>query len=76
MKVTQVQLKIIAFGLIPVFFILSAILPDNLTTTIILALVVITAVAVISIGWRMETREAAGNTDDDLLALPPKTPKK
>jgi hypothetical protein len=70
MHVTQVQLKMIALGLIPVFFILTFIMPKNTITTILLALVMITAIAVSYIGWSMEKREAA--KDDDLLAIPPK----
>jgi len=74
MQVTQVQLKMIAIGLIPVFLILSFLMPKNTTTTILLAAVMITALVVSYIGWSMEKREAC--TEDDLLALPPKTPKK
>ena len=43
MQVTQVQLKMIAIGLIPVFFILSIVMPKTITTAILLAMVVITA---------------------------------
>jgi hypothetical protein len=70
MHVTQLQLKMIAIGLIPVFFILSFIMPNTATTTILLAIVMITALAVSFIGWSMEKREAG--EDDDLLAIPPK----
>jgi hypothetical protein len=75
MHVTQVQLKMIAIGLIPVFFILTFIMPKNTTTDILLAAVLITAIAISVIGWSMEKREAAGEKDD-LLAIPPKSPKK
>jgi uncharacterized membrane protein YobD (UPF0266 family) len=71
MHVTQVQLKMIAIGLIPVFFILTFIMPNNTTTTILLAVVMITAIVVSFIGWSMEKREKAGEVDD-LLAIPPK----
>jgi len=70
MHITQVQLKMIAIGLIPVFFILSFIMPNTTTTTILLAGVMITAVVISFIGWSMEKREAG--KEDDLLALPPK----
>jgi len=73
MHVTQDQLKIIAIGLIPVFFILSAIMPKNFTTTIILAMVMLAAIVIGVIGMRMEKREAGG--DEDLLAIPPKKSK-
>jgi len=70
MHITQVQLKMIAIGLIPVFFILSIIMPNTTTTTILLAMVMITAVVISFIGWSMEKREAG--KEDDLLAIPPK----
>ena len=72
MNVTQVQLKMIAIGLIPVFFILSIIMPNNTTTTILLAILVLIAIVISYIGWSMEKREAV--EDDDLLAIPPKKP--
>jgi uncharacterized membrane protein YobD (UPF0266 family) len=70
MQVTQVQLKMIAIGLIPVFLILTVIMPNTTTTTILLAIVVLTAIVITYIGWSMEKREAG--KDDDLLAIPPK----
>ena len=72
MHVTQVQLKMIAIGLIPVFFILSFIMPNNTTTTILLAIVIITAMVISFIGWSMQKRVAG--EDEDLLAIPPKKP--
>ena len=72
MQVTQVQLKLIAIGLIPVFFILSFLMPKNSTTMILLAAVMITALVISFIGWSMEKRDAG--KDEDLLALPPKKP--
>ena len=70
MHVTQVQLKMIAIGLIPVFFILSFIMPNNTTTTILLAIVIITAMVISVIGWSMQKRVAG--EDEDLLVIPPK----
>lgn len=70
MHITQVQLKMIAIGLIPVFFILSFIMPKTTTTTILLAIVMITALVISFIGWSMQKREAG--EDEDLLAMPPK----
>jgi hypothetical protein len=72
MHITQIQLKMIAIGLIPVFFLLSIILPKTLTTAILLALVMITAIVISYLGMSMEKREAG--EDDNLLALPPKKP--
>ena len=60
----------IAIGLIPIFFILSYIMPNNTTTSILLAIIVLTAIVITYIGWSMEKRDAAGK--DDLLAIPPK----
>lgn len=71
MHVTQVQLKMIAIGLIPVFFILSAILQDSTMKTILLAGVVFIALVIMFIGYSMEKREAK-NEEEDLLAIPPK----
>jgi len=70
MHVTQVQLKMIAIGLIPVFFILSFIMPNNTTTAILLAIVIITAMVISVIGWSMQKRVA--REDEDLLSIPPK----
>ncbi|MDO9033731.1 MAG: hypothetical protein Q7U51_00815 [Methanoregula sp.] len=72
MHVTQLQLKLIAIGLIPVFFILSFIMPKNTTTSIILVIVMVSAIVISYIGWSMEKREAG--EVDDLLAIPPKKP--
>lgn len=70
MHVTQVQLKMIAIGLIPVFLILSIIMPKTTATTILLAIVMITAIVISIIGWSMQKRETG--KDEDLLAVPPK----
>ena len=70
MHVTQVLLKMIAIVLIPVFFILSIIMPKNITTTLLLAMVMITAFVIALIGMSMEKPETG--EEDDLLALPPK----
>ena len=72
MRVTQGQLKTIAIGLIPVFFILSMLLPKTLTTAILLAVVMLIAIGISFIGWSMEHREAENG--EDLLAIPPKRP--
>ena len=61
----------IAIGLIPVFFILTFIMPKNTTTDILLAAVLITAIVISIIGWSLQKREDAGD-EDDLLAIPPK----
>jgi hypothetical protein len=70
MHVTQDQLKMIAIGLIPVFFILSIIMPKNITTTILLATVMLTALVIGLVGMSMEKREEG--EDEDLLAIPPR----
>jgi hypothetical protein len=73
MQVTQVQLKMIAIGLIPIFFILSIVMPKGMTTTILLAAVMLTAIVIGLIGMSMENREAV--EEEDLLAVPPKRSK-
>jgi hypothetical protein len=70
MRVTQTQLKTIAIGLILVFLMLSLILPKTTATTILLAMVMITALVISFIGWAVQKREAG--EDEDLLAVPPK----
>ena len=72
MHVTQDQLKMIAIGLIPVFFILVIIMPKSPTTDILTAGVMITAIVIAVTGWWIEKHEA-GETED-LLAIPPKKP--
>jgi hypothetical protein len=62
----------IAIGLIPVFFILSIIMPKTITTTILLTMVMITAMVISYIGMSMQKREAGEG--EDLLAIPPKKP--
>ena len=72
MHVTQDQLKMIAIGLIPVFFILVIIMPKSPTTDILTAGVMITAIVIAVTGWWIEKQET-GETED-LLAIPPKKP--
>lgn len=70
MHVTQILLKMIAIGLIPVFLILTFIMPKTTATTLLSAIVLITALVISFIGWSMQKRETA--EDEDLLAVPPK----
>lgn len=70
MHVTQVLLKMIAIGLIPVFLILTFIMPKTTATTLLSAIVLITALVISFIGWSMQKRETG--EDEDLLAVPPK----
>jgi len=72
MKITEIQLKIIAIGLIPVFLILAFVLPDTTTTTIILGGIMVTAFVVTFIGMSMQKKQR--KEPDDLLAIPPKKP--
>ena len=60
----------IAIGLVPVFFLLTIIMPKNTTTYLLLAIVMLTAIVISFVGWSLEKRDA-GN-DDDLLSIPPK----
>ncbi|MEI7857160.1 MAG: hypothetical protein WCH85_06620 [Methanomicrobiales archaeon] len=70
MHITQVQLKMIAIGLIAIFLILPFIMPNSTTTSILLAVVMIAALVIALIGWLMEKRDAGKN--EDLLTIPPK----
>jgi len=70
MHITQVLLKMIAIGLIPVFLILTFIMPKTTATTLLSAIVLITALVISFIGWSMQKRETG--EDEDLLAVPPK----
>jgi hypothetical protein len=68
MKIKEIQMKIIAIGLLPVFLILAFTLPNTATTAILLGGIIITALVIIFIGKSMQKKEA--NEHDDLLAIP------
>ena len=70
MHVNEIQLKVIAIGLVPIFLILSVILPKNASTTILLGAVMITGFVVCFIGMSGQKQEA--KEPEDLLAIPPK----
>ena len=71
MKVTEIQMKIIVIGLLPIFIILTITLPNSTGKDILLGGIVISAIIATFIGWKLQGKEAEG-TEDDLLALPPK----
>jgi hypothetical protein len=71
-KIQEIQLKIIAIGLIPVFLVLTSVLPDSVYKAILLGGIVITVLVVAFIGMSMQKKEA--KDPDDLLAIPPKKP--
>jgi hypothetical protein len=70
MKIQEIHMKIIAIGLIPVFLILSFVLPNTATTAILLGGIMLTAIIATFIGMRMHKKEE--KAEDDLLAIPPK----
>ena len=70
MQVKEVQMKVIAIGLIPIFLILAFVLPKTATTAILLGVVMITGFVICFIGMSMQKQEAKEN--EDLLAIPPK----
>jgi predicted DNA repair protein MutK len=70
MKIKEIHMKIIAIGLIPVFLILSIILPNTATTAILLGGIMLTAIIATFIGMSMHKKEE--KAEDDLLAIPPK----
>ena len=70
MHVNEIQLKVIAIGLVPVFLILTFALQKTASTAILLGIVMITGFVVCFIGMSMQKQEA--KEADDLLAIPPK----
>jgi hypothetical protein len=70
MHINEIQLKIIAIGLVPVFLILTFALPKTASTAILLGIVMFTGFVVCFIGMSMQRKEAKEN--EDLLAIPPK----
>jgi hypothetical protein len=70
MRVNEIQVKVIAIGLVPVFLILAFVLPKTASTAILLGVVMITGFVVCFIGMSMQKQEAKEN--EDLLAIPPK----
>ena len=70
MQVNETLLKVIAIGLVPVFLIISFVLPKTDSTVILQGVVMIIGVAVCLIGMSMQKQGAKEH--DDLLAIPPK----
>jgi hypothetical protein len=70
MKITEIHMKIIAVGLIPIFLVLSSILPDTTGKTLLLGGILVTVLVVAYLGMSMHRKEA--QEPDDLLAVPPK----
>jgi len=70
MKIQEIHMKIIAIGLVPVFLILSFVLPNTPTTAILLGCIMLTAIVATFIGMSMHKKEE--KAEDDLLAIPPK----
>jgi 4-hydroxybenzoate polyprenyltransferase len=70
MRVSETQMKIIALGLIPVFFILAFLLPRNPMTIVLSGIVMITGFITCYLGMSMQDQEPEEH--EDLLAMPPK----
>ncbi len=70
MQVNEIHMKIIAIGLVPVFLILTFVLPKTATTVILLGAVMITGFVVCFIGMSMPKQEVKEH--EDLLSIPPK----
>jgi hypothetical protein len=70
MKIKEIHMKIIAIGLVPIFLILSFVLPNTPTTAILLGGIMLTAIIATFIGMSMQKKEE--KQEDDLLAIPPK----
>jgi len=69
MHINEMQMKLIAIGLVPVFLILTFELQKTASTAILLGIVMITGFVVCFIGMSMQRKEAKEN--EDLLAIPP-----
>jgi hypothetical protein len=70
MNIKEIHMKIIAIGLLPIFLILSFVLPNTPTTAILLGGIMLTAIIATFMGMSMHKKEE--KTEDDLLAIPPK----
>ena len=70
MQVKEVQMKVIAIGLVPIFLILAFVLPKTATTAMLSGGVMITGFVVCFIGMSLQKQEA--KEPEDLLAIPPK----
>jgi hypothetical protein len=70
MQINEVQLKVIAIGLVPVFLILSFVLPKTTTTAILLGVVMFAGFVVCFIGMSRQNQEAKEH--EGLLAMQPK----
>jgi hypothetical protein len=70
MNIKEIHMKIIAIGLIPIFLILSFVLPNTPATSILLGGIMLTAIIATFIGMSMHKKEE--KAEDDLLAIPPK----
>ncbi len=70
MQVNETLLKVIAIGLVPVFLIISFVVPKTDSTVILQGIVMVIGVAVCLVGMSMQKKETKEH--DDLLAIPPK----
>jgi uncharacterized membrane protein YobD (UPF0266 family) len=70
MQVNEIQMKVIAIGLVPIFLFLSFVLPKTTTTAILLGAVMLTGFVVCFIGMSKQKQEVKEH--EDLLAIPPK----
>jgi len=70
MHINEIQMKIIAIGLVPIFLILSFVLPKTTTTAILLGVVMIAGFVVCFIGMSGQNQEEKEH--EDLLTIPPK----
>ncbi len=67
---TEVQMKIIALGLIPVFIVLAVLMPKTPTAIVLSGIVMIAGFAVCYLGMSRQKQEPEDH--EDLLAVPPK----
>lgn len=72
MQISETLMKAIAIGLIPVFLVLTFVLPKTPASTILLGGMIFSAFVLCFIGMSMQKKKAKGH--DDLLAIPPRKP--
>lgn len=70
MQVNETLLKVIAIGLVPVFLIITFVMPKTDATFVLQGVVMVIGVAICLAGMSMQKQETKEH--DDLLAIPPK----
>ncbi len=73
MHVTDIQMKMIALGLIPVFIVLAVLMPKTPAAIVLSGIVMFAGFVACYLGMSMQKEETEDQEDrEDLLAVPPK----